>query len=167
MEQLWHTYSAAIMRTLSGYEADQQLREDLAQEIFYAMALSVDRITAADNPRAYVFRIAHNVAVDHIARQVRDKAEPYEPEQLTQLVDGNLQSSDDCPAEQLERNQQQQLLLQAVRALDAPYRQVIMLLLEDLAATEIADILQISAGAVRVRINRAKTELKARLERDT
>ncbi|MDN3639377.1 RNA polymerase sigma factor [Simiduia curdlanivorans] len=164
MEQLWLSYSAAIMRTLSGYEADQQLREDLAQEIFCAMLHSVERISSAENPRAYIFRIAHNVAVDHIARQVRDKAESCEPEHLTQLLDDNSQHNDDCPAGQLQRSQQQQLLLNAVRALDPPYRQVIMLLLEDLTATEIADILQISAGAVRVRINRAKTELKARLE---
>jgi len=49
--------------------------------------------------------------------------------------------------------------MQAVRQLSAANRQVILLAMEDLDAPEIADILQISHGAVRVRLNRAKTEL--------
>ncbi|MBB3169332.1 RNA polymerase sigma factor [Simiduia aestuariiviva] len=164
-EALWHTYSAGIVRTLSGYEADPQLREDLAQEIFCAIAQSATRIMAAQNSRAYVYRIAHNVAVDHIARQVKDQAELHEPEQLAQLQDTASHAIDHCPAEQLQRDQRQQKLLAAIRELDAPYRQVIVLLLEDLNSTEIADVLQISAGAVRVRINRAKAALKERLLR--
>ncbi|PTB87402.1 RNA polymerase sigma factor, partial [Pseudidiomarina aestuarii] len=45
-------------------------------------------------------------------------------------------------------------------------QQVILLALEDLDAPEIADILQISHGAVRVRLNRAKTELTELMQND-
>lgn len=165
-EQLWQQYAAGIVRTLASYELDPQLREDLAQEIFCAIAQSVSRILAAENPRAYVYRIAHNVAVDHVARQVRDKAEPHEPEQIAQLQEQSVDAARDCPAEQVHQNQQQAALLRAVQALAAPYRQVILLLLEDFTANEIAEVLQISAGAVRVRINRAKTELRSVLQND-
>ena len=165
-EQLWNSHSAGIVRTLASYESDPQLREDLAQEIFCAITQSAQRIVAAENPRAYIYRIAHNVAVDHIARQVKEKAEPYEPEQLTQMQEQSSQSNADCPAQLAQSQQQQQSLLRAVQALAAPYRQVIILLLEDLTANEIADVLQISAGAVRVRINRAKTELRSLLQHE-
>lgn len=163
-EQLWQQYAPGIVRTLASYELDSQLREDLAQEIFCAIAQSVERVLAAENPRAYVFRIAHNVAVDHVARQVRDKAETHEPEQLAQLQEQSSDAESDCPAEQVHKNQQQAALARAVQQLAAPYRQVILLLLEDLSANEIADVLQVSAGAVRVRINRAKTELRSVLQ---
>lgn len=165
-EQLWQQHAAGIGRTLASYEADPQLREDLAQEVFCAIAQSAQRIAAAEHPRAYVYRIAHNVAVDHVARQVREKAEPHEPEQLAQLQEQSPVTGSDCPAEQVQQHQQQAALLRAVQALAAPYRQVIVMLLEDLTANEIAEVLQISAGAVRVRINRAKTELRTLLQHD-
>ena len=165
-EQLWQQHAAGIVRTLASYESDPQLREDLAQEVFCAIAQSVQRITAAEHPRAYLYRIAHNVAVDHIARQVREKAEPHEPEQLAQLQEQSPEAGAHCPAEQAQQNQQQAALMRAVQALAAPYRQVIVLLLEDLNANEIAEVLQISAGAVRVRINRAKTELRTLLQHE-
>lgn len=165
-EYLWHQYAAGILRTLTSYELDPQLREDLAQEIFCAIAQSVPRILAAENPRAYVYRIAHNVAVDHVARQVRDKAETHEPQQLAQLQEQSIDAGSHCPAEQVQQNQQQAALMHAVQALAAPYRQVILLLLEDLSAKEIAEVLQVSAGAVRVRINRAKSELRNLLQND-
>jgi RNA polymerase sigma-70 factor (ECF subfamily) len=57
-----------------------------------------------------------------------------------------------------EQQQSQQLML-AVRKLSAANRQVILLAMEDLDAPEIAEVLQLSQGAVRVRLNRAKTEL--------
>lgn len=165
-EQLWQQHAAGIVRTLASYESDPHLREDLAQEIFCAIAQSVPRIVAAEFPRAYVYRIAHNVAVDHVARQVREKAEPHEPEQLAQLQEQTLDQANHCLAEQVQQSQQQAALMRAVRALAAPYRQVIVLLLEDLNANEIAEVLQISAGAVRVRINRAKSELRSLLQHE-
>jgi RNA polymerase sigma-70 factor (ECF subfamily) len=72
-------------------------------------------------------------------------------------------TNNQCPTEQLGQQQRQEILLHAVRTLKPPYRQVIVLMLEDFSSQEIAEILQISAGAVRVRINRAKVELKERL----
>ncbi|HEX6993191.1 MAG TPA: sigma factor [Gammaproteobacteria bacterium] len=70
-EALWSQFGAAISRTLLSYERDAALREDLAQEVFLAALASIDRIEAAANPKAYLFRIAHNVATDHVARESR------------------------------------------------------------------------------------------------
>lgn len=162
-EQLWRTFSAAIMRALLSYEADPQLREDLAQEVFIALSQSYERIQAATNVKAYIFRIVHNIAVDHIARSLRHKTDLYSPDEVYELQQDSGNKNNQCPADELGRRQQQVALLRAVRKLKPPYRQVIVLMLEDFSSEEIADILQISAGAVRVRINRAKAELKERL----
>ena len=54
-------------------------------------------------------------------------------------------------------------LVEAVRALSLPYRQVITLLLEDLSYEEIAEALGLTVNNVGVRINRAKAQLKAML----
>lgn len=162
-EQLWHTFSAAIMRALLSYEADPQLREDLAQEVFIALSQSYERILTATNVKAYVFRIVHNIAVDHIARCMRHKADLTMSDDIVDLHRNSESTNNQCPTEQLGQQQRQEILLHAVRTLKPPYRQVIVLMLEDFSSQEIAEILQISAGAVRVRINRAKVELKERL----
>jgi len=162
-EQLWHTFSGAIMRVLLSYEADPQLREDLAQEVFIAISQSFERVQTATNMKAYIFRIVHNIAVDHIAHSMRNKADTYTPNEIGRLYRDGENLTEQCPAEQLGQQQRQEILLRAVRALKPPYRQVMVLMLEDFSSPEIADILQISAGAVRVRINRAKAELKERL----
>lgn len=150
--QLWQQYQGAISRTLLASEADPAARQDLKQDIFLALHQAAERLQAAELPRAYLFRIVHNVTVDHIARAQRHKWQPLDDETQQQLLD-------DCPSQQLGEQQQSQQLMRAVRQLSAANRQVILLAMEDLDAPEIADILQISQGAVRVRLNRAKTEL--------
>ncbi|MDP5137589.1 sigma-70 family RNA polymerase sigma factor [Rheinheimera baltica] len=150
--KLWQQHQGAIGRALMANEADPAARQDLKQDIFLALHQAADRLKAAEMPRAYLFRIVHNVTVDHIARAQRHKWQPLDDELQQQMLD-------DCPSELLGEQQQSQQLMRAVRQLSAANRQVILLAMEDLDAPEIADILQISHGAVRVRLNRAKTEL--------
>lgn len=150
--QLWQQNQGAISRTLMASEADPAARQDLKQDIFLALHQSAIRLQAAELPRAYLFRIVHNVTVDHIARAKRQQWQPLDEDTQHMLVQ-------DCPSAQVGEQQQSQQLMQAVRRLSPANRQVILLAMEDLDAPEIAEILQISHGAVRVRLNRAKTEL--------
>lgn len=150
--QLWQQHQGAISRTLLASEADPAARQDLKQDVFLALHQAAERLQAAELPRAYLFRIVHNVTVDHIARAQRHKWQPLDDEVQQNMLD-------ECPSEQLGEQQQSLQLMRAVRRLSPANRQVILLAMEDLPAPEIADILQISHGAVRVRLNRAKTEL--------
>ena len=150
--ELWHQNQGAISRTLMACEADPAARQDLKQDIYLALHQSAERIQAAEMPRAYLFRIVHNVTVDHIARAKRQQWQELDEDTQHLLLQ-------DCPSAEVGEQQQSQLLMQAVRLLSPANRQVILLAMEDLDAPEIADILQLSQGAVRVRLNRAKTEL--------
>lgn len=150
--ELWQQNQAAISRTLMACEADPAARQDLKQDIFLALHQSAARIQTAELPRAYLFRIVHNVTVDHIARAKRQQWQPLDDDSLHQFVQ-------DCPSAEVGEQQQSQQLMQSVRRLSTANRQVILLAMEDLDAPEIAEILQLSQGAVRVRLNRAKTEL--------
>ncbi|EGM77895.1 RNA polymerase sigma factor, sigma-70 family [Rheinheimera sp. A13L] len=150
--ELWQQNQAAISRTLMASEADPAARQDLKQDIFLALHQSATRIQSAELPRAYLFRIVHNVTVDHIARAKRQQWQPLDEDHQQLLVQ-------DCPSAEVGEQQQSQQLMLAVRRLSAANRQVILLAMEDLDAPEIAEILQLSQGAVRVRLNRAKTEL--------
>lgn len=150
-EALWTEYGPSLNRMMLSYEADADLRKDLAQNVFLALLQSVGRIDNAENPKAYLFRIAHNVATDHIARESRMQWDE---------LDFELQDEQATPDERAELADTRSRLMRAVSSLKLPLRQVLTLLLEDFEQEEIADILQISHSNVRVRINRAKQALQ-------
>jgi len=153
-ELLWQQYNKLIHRSLLSYEADPQLREDLAQNVFIALLSSADRMESISNVKAYLLRIVHNVAVTHINKEVRRSWVSLDHE----LIDGG-----ENPEQLASSDSDSSQLLAAVRKLKLPYRQVMVLLLEDFSDLEIADILGISHSNVRVRINRAKSQLMSAL----
>ena len=72
-EELWIEFGPLIHRTLLSYEADPQLREDLSQNVFLALVSAMPRIDSVVNLKAYISRIAHNVATTHVAKETRRK----------------------------------------------------------------------------------------------
>jgi RNA polymerase sigma factor (sigma-70 family) len=148
----------ALARVVASYERDHALREELLQEVLMAVLLSLPRLTQPEKLKPFVFRIAHNRSVSHIARRMRERAyedasaqwEPAAPSQEQQAIQ----------AEHGER------LLEAIRQLALPYRQVMTLLLEDMSYEDIADTLGISVNNVGVRVNRAKKQLREILQHD-
>lgn len=143
-----------LTRVLRSYEADRSLLQDLAQDVFLAILTSISRIAEAKHPKAYLLRIAHNVATDHISRESR------KPVPDDELDPPDTRSS---PAQQLEAQHEQSRLVRAVSSLPLSIRQVMVLLLEDVDQSEIAEVLGISHGNVRVRINRGKQLLQEAL----
>lgn len=160
-EALWREHASSLHRMLLSYEADRSLREDLAQNVFLALLQSIERVKSADHPKAYLFRIAHNVAIDHITRESRHRWDELDDELADKVSDLSL-----SPAEQTERSNDSSRLMNAVRNLKLPLKQVVTLLLEDFDQDEIAGILKISPGNVRVRLNRAKQVLEEALRHE-
>ncbi len=149
------TYGPAVSRIAAAYERDRGLREELVQEMLLAVVTALPRLRDPDKIRPYVFRIAHNRATRHIIERVR---EPVLGAELDRVID-------DAPDQEqaLIVGQRMTGLLEAVRGLPIPYRQVITLLLEDLSYGEIGEALGLSSNNVGVRINRAKLLLRKAL----
>lgn len=152
------TYGPAVARIAAAYERNPALREELVQEMLFAIVTALPRLRDPDRLRAYVFRIAHNRATRHVVERMR---EPVLGDELDQVID-------EAPDQEcaLIAAQGGNAFVEAVRALPLPYRQVITLLLEDLSYTEIADALGLSQSNVGVRINRAKQLLKKALDHE-
>ena len=156
VEEVMSRYGPALARIAGAYERDRSLRDDLVQDIVIAVWKALPALEDEAKLKAYVFRIAHNRAVTHVAKQV---ARPGQDELSETLRDGAAD-----PEEALSQRQQSDRLVEAVRRLALPYRQVITLLLEDLTYDEIGEALGITKTNVGVRINRAKAQLKAMLD---
>jgi RNA polymerase sigma factor (sigma-70 family) len=148
-------YGPGISRLAASYERDRALREELVQEILLAIHQALPRLEDQAKLRPFVFRIAHNRAVSHVAARVREPKSDEVPETMA--------ADEPSPEHTTAARQNAARLQQAVRRLPLPYRQVITLVLEDMSHDEIAESLGLTVTNVGVRVNRAKTQLKAML----
>lgn len=161
-EAIGARHHAAIARTARGYEADPERQRDLVQEILVAIWRSLPSFEGRSSERTWVLRIAHNVAVTHVVKGTRDRLSTCVS--IEDLAEGRLPASD--PAEQAEARDAVRRLAQLVRALRPGDRQIILLHLEGLGATEIAEVAGITPENAAVKVHRIKGALKTALAKE-
>lgn len=144
-----------LRRIASTYEADQEVRRELVQDILLAVWRALPRWRGEAPLKAFVARVAHNRAVTHVAR------EASAPRRTT--LDESLPADGDDPHAALEQDDLRLRLEAAVRALPLSLRQPASLTLEGFGPAEIAALLGLSANVVSIRLTRARAELRARL----
>jgi RNA polymerase sigma-70 factor (ECF subfamily) len=164
-EQLLKTHAAALSRVAASYESRPALREELLQDIAFALWRALPSFRQESSERTFVLRIATNRALSHLA--ARNKGtHPF-------LDELNLDTRKGCvpimvdsaprPDEMAARQQGAERLQHAVHALPLPFRQVMVLAFEGLSHEEIARVLGLSAGNVAVRLHRGKGLLRQAL----
>jgi len=151
-------FAPALARIAASYERDRALRDELLQEILMAVVSSLPRLKQADRLKPFVFRIAHNRCLTHVTQRMRERTSTESLDDLAADTAGHVQTL-------IERERGQQLL-EAIRRLALPYRQVMTLVLEDMSYEEIAEALAISVANVGIRVNRAKQQLKDLLKHE-
>lgn len=149
-------HQGAVRRLAVSYERDPGKQEDLVQDIYLALWRALPSFRGECAELTFLFRIAHNRAVNHVIRSRRALA-------------GDLEDAEGLPypgadPERLAvQGQNRDRLLRTVRQLPLGLREVITLVLEDLTHREIAEVLGISENNVAVRANRARQELRRKL----
>jgi RNA polymerase sigma-70 factor, ECF subfamily len=147
-------YGGALDRLARAYEQDADKRRDLTQEIHFALWRSFETFDARCSLRTWIYRVAHNVAATHVARQRRFHAAALVSlEEVESLADPNPSQ----PA--ADRRQALDRLLALIHRLKPLDRQVILSYLEGLDAAAIGEITGISPGNAATKIHRIKTVL--------
>jgi RNA polymerase sigma-70 factor (ECF subfamily) len=148
-------YGPALSRLAFGYEKVAGAREELTQEVALAIWQALPHFRGDCSERTFIYRIAHNRGLTHVCK--RDPAhQPLEDlAQLLEPVDPRPH-----PEAQAAISSERGQLRDAIQRLPLAYRQVVMLMLEDLSHAEIAEVLGISESNVAVRLNRARKALK-------
>lgn len=154
LEGIIVAFGPALARVAASYEADPALQEDLLQEIMLAVHKALPSLKDQERVAPFVFRIAHNRSVTHVIQQTSRRK---------LIIPRDENDATVTPEDSLLLNERSRRLASAVRRLPLPYRQVVTLVLEDLSYAEIAEALGITLSNVGVRVNRAKTQLKALL----
>src|SRR3984885_16165746 len=112
----------ALTRLAASYTNTPSDRDDLLQEIAMALWQALPRFREECSERTFVFRIAHNRAIAHLARK-----RPAMPVQVASI---DVPDPGPDPEQELVREQLGQRLTQAVRRLPVSLRQVVTLALE-------------------------------------
>ena len=152
-------YGPALSRLAFGYERVPSQREELMQEIALAIWQALPHFRGECSERTFVYRIGHNRGLTHAVRR-RPEHEPLDelPQRL-EPVDRKPH-----PEDVIAKTQERNRLRSAIQRLPLAYRQVVMLMLEELSHAEIAEVLGLTESNVAVRMNRARKALKEALE---
>lgn len=150
-------FAPALARLARSVERDPDKARDLEQEMHCALWRSLARFNGECALKTWVYRVAHNVAADHVARSVRGPSR-VPLDQIEALPDpGNVEAA---TAEALVLAQVGAL----IRRLPPTDMQVIVLWLEGESAAAIAEITGLSPGAINVRVHRIKTLLASHFQ---
>ena len=137
-------------------DADTAL--DITQEAFLRLWREWDREEKILNPRAWLLRVARNLAED-FAKSAFRRNGTHPP----QLMNG-VRSHEPMPIESLEREETFARLRDVMEQLPEPDREILTLRYAlDYNAGQIAEMLAINATAVHMRLSRARQRLADRL----
>jgi RNA polymerase sigma-70 factor (ECF subfamily) len=124
--------------------------DEIIQEAFLALFQHLQRGKSRHNLRAWLFRVAHNLALKRLQRSRRESENLAPDAAGAMAVDPALN-----PEDALARAQLQQRLLAVVRALPEPDQRCLALRAEGLRYREIAEVLGMSLGAVAKSLERS------------
>jgi len=124
-----------------------------AQEVFLRLYVTLKKGENIQNPRAWIFRVAHNLGLKIRARQ--SSQAPFDAD-----MESRLSSSEMNPEESLIDREEKLRFHRAIEGLSEQQRRCLFLRLEGLRYPEIGSVLGISASAVGEFLRRAISRLK-------
>jgi len=145
---------------------DSALAEDLTQDTFLKMFRGLAQYDASLRFSSWLFRIAHNTAIDHLRQRRLLLATPRldEDGDAIDLLDQLPDLRGDSPEQAATRRQMAAVIDRAIDTLRPEYRAVVVLRHhEDFDYEEIAEVMGLPLGTVKTYLHRARKELADRL----
>ncbi|HSK64005.1 MAG TPA: sigma-70 family RNA polymerase sigma factor, partial [Pyrinomonadaceae bacterium] len=148
--------AAYVYRMVGNYESAL----DLTQEIFIKVYNSLSRYRAEFKFSTWIYKIAHNAAVDHLRRSsTREQSLVAGTE--SDSYELPIESANLTPEQESERKERRGEIESVVRALPANYRELIILRhSQDLSYEEIVEVTGLPLGTVKNRLFRAREMMR-------
>lgn len=152
--EAFDAYSDAIFRFCVVKVSDIERAEDMTQEVFTRFWKSLKEGKEITNPRAFLYTIANNLAKDWYKKKKSESLDMH-------LDNGFAPVSKELSPETLSEYQE---VLASMADMEERDREVLYLrFVEGFEPKDIAEALGETANAVSVRLNRAMTKLKQKM----
>lgn len=136
------THGAALHRYITAIVGDHHLAQDIVSDTYLGMLKHIGAYTYTGAPfRAWLYRIAHNLAINAIKRQRPTMGEDV----LAQVV-----ATEEEPEQAVQRSEMYTALRRALLTLTEEQQQVLLLrFVSEQSTAEVAQALQKSEGSVK------------------
>ena len=159
-EELVRRYQRPITGYIFRMLGDYDSALDVSQETFIKVYNSLGKYSSEYKFSTWLYRIAHNAAIDHIRRNpaVQQSIETESADGTYQL---QLESPNPSPEKDRERSEWRVEINNVVKCLPAAYRELIVLRhSQDLSYDEIAVVTELPLGTVKNRLFRAREMMR-------
>lgn len=159
-EELVKRYQRPITSYVFRMLGDYDSALDVTQEVFIKVYNSLSRYSSDYKFSTWLYRIAHNAAIDHIRRN-SVIGQSIETEAHDGAYQFQLESPGPTPEQDRERSEWRAEIDNVVRCLPTAYRDLITLRHgQDLSYDEIADVTGLPLGTVKNRLFRAREMMR-------
>jgi RNA polymerase sigma-70 factor (ECF subfamily) len=155
MGLLFERYHRALFGFFYQMSKHKESSEDMVQQVFFRMLKYARTFTGDGEFKTWMYHLSRNVLFDHLKKNGKKK-DHYSLQGLEEKMAGDYYAN-----ESLEKKQELQTLSMAIDNLSEANKELLILCrYQRLNYQEIARILEISEGAVKVRMHRALNQLK-------
>jgi len=160
MTQLINMHASSVHNLIYSIIRDNSIVEDLAQETFVRMFLSIHHYEFRAPFRSWLFRIAVNLCRDYLRKKkVRKIVNRFQIDEETG-EEQTFVDNDQDPTAEIQNSERMKLITSALDKLSESSRIVFVLReMKDLSYEEIAETLNWKIGTVKSRLFRARREL--------
>jgi RNA polymerase sigma-70 factor (ECF subfamily) len=168
-QRLLAEYGPGLYRIALRLTGHQQDAEDVLQESLLTVMARIDTLSHPDALGAWLRRVVVNAALMRLRSRRREPVPELEVPEFDFTPEGDrvrrVCAWPPLPEDEVLHREARDVLAAAVARLPAGARQVYLLAeVESVPYGEVADILNISEGAVRTRLHRARLALREVLE---
>ena len=163
MEVLYDRYDRLVFSLALKILRDRSAAEEVVQEVFVKVSRALPAFRGEAQLSTWLYRIATNTAIDKMrTASFRQEAQIDGVDETNEPEDVDLWSGEETPSleQQVMRKEMYACFIDYVKRLPGDYRAVVVLSeLEELPNSEIADILGLSVGMVKIRLHRGRSRL--------
>lgn len=166
---LYADFKSRVYNTALGFLQNEADAEEVTQDVFVKIFHAAARFEGKSSVSTWIYRITVNQSIDRLNHRRRQKRFGsvlglFRPDSLEPCVEVPYFEH---PGVALEQKDNARILFQAIGSLPEQQKTAFILsFVEELPRQEVAGVMQVSLKAVESLLQRAKANLRARLDKD-